>query len=74
LNRRLAQIQKSAVAAVALFDARGGGPIQLAITLGHIGDKKEGVGGGGEVFAQASLEGGPERFDGIDTNLQSIGY
>ena len=34
--------------------------------MGHIGDKKEGVGGGGEVFAQTGLEGGPEMFDGIE--------
>ena len=34
--------------------------------MGHIGDKKEGVGGGGEVFAQAGLEGGPEMFDGVE--------
>ncbi len=31
-----------------------------------MGDKKEGVGSGGEVFAQAGLEGGPEMFDGIE--------
>ena len=34
--------------------------------MGHIGDKKEGVGGGGEVFAQAGLESGPEVFDGVE--------
>ena len=33
--------------------------------MGHIGDKKKGVGGGSEVFAQAGLEGGPEMFDGV---------
>jgi hypothetical protein len=38
----------------------------ITIILGHIGDKKEGVGGGGEIFAQAGLEGGPEMFDGIE--------
>jgi len=31
-----------------------------------MGDKKEGIGGGGKVFAQAGLEGGPEMFDGIE--------
>jgi len=34
--------------------------------LAHIGDKKEGVGGGGEVFAEAGLEGGPEMLDGVE--------
>jgi hypothetical protein len=34
--------------------------------MGHIGDKKEGVGGGGKVFAQAGFEGGPKVFDGVE--------
>jgi len=34
--------------------------------LGHIGDKKERVGGVGQVFAEASLEGGPEMFDRVE--------
>jgi hypothetical protein len=34
--------------------------------MGHIGDAKKGVGGGGEVFAQAGFEGGPEVFDGVE--------
>jgi hypothetical protein len=34
--------------------------------LGHIGDKKEGVGGREEVLAQAGLEGGPKMFDGVE--------
>jgi hypothetical protein len=28
-------------------------------------DKKEGIGGGGEVFAAADFEGGPKLFDGV---------
>jgi hypothetical protein len=38
----------------------------LTITLGHIGDKKEGVGGVGQVFAEAGFESGPEVFNGIE--------
>jgi hypothetical protein len=34
--------------------------------MGHIGDKKEGIGGGGEVFAQAGFESGPEMLDGVE--------
>jgi hypothetical protein len=34
--------------------------------LGHIGDKKEWVGGGGKLFAQAGFEGDPEVFDGVE--------
>ena len=41
-------------------------PQQLTITLGRIGYKKKGVGGGGRVFAQAGFEGGPEMFDGVE--------
>jgi len=40
--------------------------------MGHIGDKKEGVDGGGEVFAQAGLEGGPEMFDRVE--IRGIGW
>lgn len=31
-----------------------------------MGDQKEGIGGGGEAFAEAGLEGGSEMFDGIE--------
>jgi len=34
--------------------------------MGHIGNKKKGVGGVGEVLAQSGLEGGPEMFDGVE--------
>jgi hypothetical protein len=42
------------------------GSIPINNNIGHIGDKKEGVGGGGEVLAQAGLEGGTEMFDGVE--------
>jgi hypothetical protein len=38
--------------------------------LAHIGDKKEGVGGGRKLFAQAGLERGPEMFDGVEVGEQ----
>jgi len=34
--------------------------------LGHICDKKEGVGGSGEILTEAGLEGSPEVFDGVE--------
>jgi hypothetical protein len=40
--------------------------------LGHIGDKREKVGGFGEVFKQTRLESGPEMLDGI--HVGGIGW
>ena len=34
--------------------------------MGHMGDKKERIGGGGEVFTEADLEAGPQKFDGVE--------
>ena len=31
-----------------------------------MGDKKERIGGGGEVFTEADLEAGPQKFDGVE--------
>jgi hypothetical protein len=40
--------------------------------LAHSSDKKEGVGGGGQVMAQAGLEGGPKMFDGVEIGRGSV--
>jgi hypothetical protein len=45
---------------------------KLTITLGHIGRKKKGVGGGGGVLAQAGLKAGPEMLMGLGSR-ESVG-
>jgi hypothetical protein len=36
--------------------------------LAHIGDKKEGLGGGVQMTAQPGFEGRPEVFDGVEVS------
>jgi hypothetical protein len=39
--------------------------LELTITLGLFGDKKEGVGGVSQIFAQTGFEGGPPMPNGV---------